>query len=102
MEAIYASAHLHCAMRAYSALYGKDDDPLNSPYRLLRVSEFFRLFGEQFSPGNLSKPILDPSKTWKPPHGFPIRELDIELPELNESGRADVAEYLDLLRWSKE
>ena len=95
-------AHLYCAKRAYSDMYGKDDDPLNNPYRLLQISEFFRLFGEQFSPGNLSKPVLDPSKTWKPPHDFPIKEFAIEVPPLNESGRADVAEYLRLLRWSKE
>ena len=95
-------AHLHCAMRAYPALFKTKDDPLNSPYRLLQVSEFFRRFGEQFSPGNLNKPVLDPSKTWKLPQGFPIKEIAFELPKLNESGRAAVADYLSSWRSLKE
>jgi hypothetical protein len=95
-------AHLHSALRSYSALYGKDRSPWDRPDRFLQVSEFFRRFGESFCPGNQRKSILDASKTWKPPKDFPLKEINIPLAELNESGRAEVANYLHLLRLSKE
>ncbi len=95
-------AHLHAALRSYPALYGKDQSPFDRRDRLLQVSEFFRRFGENFSPGNQGKTLLNSSKTWKPPQGLQLSEIDIPLPELNEAGRAEVANYLDLLRWLKE
>jgi len=95
-------AHLHSALRSYSALYGKGHSPFDRPDRLLQVSEFFRRFGENFCPGNQGKSILDASKTWKPPKVFRLKKIDIPLPELNKSGRSEVADYLKHLHWSKE
>ena len=93
-------AHLHTALRSYSAIYGKDHLPFDRPDQILEISEFFRRFGENFCPGNHGKSLLDTNKTWKPPQGFLLREIDIPLPELNKAGRAEVANYLDLLRSS--
>lgn len=95
-------AHLHTALRSYSALYGKGQSPFDRPDQWLQVSEYFRRFGEKFCPRNQKKSILDANKTWKPPKGFPLKQIDIPLPELNEAGRAEVANYLDLLQRSQE
>jgi len=92
----HSVSHLWAAQRIFRHIYDPNVWPLDNPKEFLQVSEYFRWFGALHTAGNTGIPTLDPNATWKPPEAFPLDEILIEIPELSETGRLWVKEYLQL------